>query len=82
MRLKQGCLMLSLTASTPLKTKYPARQNKLPGNSGYYPEESGLLHPVFQYQSRHPRKLPRIIRHQNGTDRDGVPGDGRVVRAD
>ena len=32
-----------------------------------------LFYPVFQYQTRHALKLPRIIRHQNGTDRDGMP---------
>lgn len=41
-----------------------------------------LLRPVFEHQARHPLKLPRIIRHQHATGRDGVPADGRDVRAD
>ncbi len=40
------------------------------------------VHPVFQHQARHPIKLSHIIRHQNRTGGNGVPGDSRVVRAD
>ena len=41
-----------------------------------------LLNPVFQNQTRHPLKLSCIIRHQDGARRDGVSGNGGVVRAD
>lgn len=37
MQLKQGSLMLSSTGSTPLRIKYPARRNNLPGNTRNYP---------------------------------------------
>ncbi len=43
---------------------------------------TGLFHPVFQHQARDPRKLSHIVRHQDGARRDGVPGNGRVIRAD
>ncbi|EKS5642480.1 hypothetical protein QB996_001267 [Salmonella enterica] len=34
-----------------------------------------LFHPVSRYQTRHPLKHPRIIRHQHDTGRNGVSGE-------
>ncbi len=41
-----------------------------------------LINPVFQYQSRHPLKLPHIIGHQNSAGGNGVTGNRRIIRAD
>ena len=40
------------------------------------------VNPAFRHQTRHPLKLPHIIRHQNGAGRNGMPGYRRVVQTD
>ena len=42
---------------------------------------TGLFHPVFQHRAG-TRANSHIVRHRDGARRDGVPGNGRVIRAD
>ncbi|GEM_PF-1075995 len=68
---------------TLLRENYVGFAHKLPQKCfRYFPRLiSGLLHPVFQHQTRHPRKFPGIICHQDSAGRNGMAGNRRVIWA-
>ena len=68
---------------TLLRENYVGFAHKLPQKCfRYFPRLiSGLLHPVFQHQTRYPRKFPGIICHQDNAGRNGMAGNRRVIWA-
>ncbi len=68
---------------TLLRVNYVGFAHKLPQKCfRYFPRLiSGLLHPVFQHQTRYPRKFPGIICHQDNAGRNGMAGNRRVIWA-
>lgn len=68
---------------TLLRENYVGFAHNLPQKCFRYVPRliSGLLHPVFQHQTRYPRKFPGIICHQNNAGRNGMAGNRRVIWA-
>jgi hypothetical protein len=68
---------------TLLRENYVGFAHNLPQKCfRYFPKLiSSLLHPVFQHQTRYPRKFPGIICHQYNAGRNGMTGNSRVIWA-